>query len=55
MDELMDLVNRIADAKLNLEELNEAGDLEERLEAAELLAELEEKHFRLSMIESGGL
>ena len=55
MDKLIDLLNEIADAEVELEELNECGDLEERFEAAERLEDLKAEHFRQKMLETGGL
>ncbi len=55
MDRLIELLNEIAEAEAELEELNECGDLEERLEAALRLDDLKAKHFRETMIETGGL
>jgi hypothetical protein len=55
VDRLIELLNEIAEAEAELEELNECGDLEERLEAALRLDDLKAKHFRETMIETGGL
>lgn len=54
-DDLIELQNEINDAKAELEELNECGDLEDRLEAAFHLEELESKFFRETMLQTGGL
>lgn len=53
MDRLIELLREIDDAKLELEELNECGDLEDRLEAAQRLEDLKIEHFRESMRETG--
>jgi len=55
MDNLIDLFNQIADAQCTLDELNECGTLEDRLKASEKLSELEERHLKASMAETGGL
>lgn len=55
IDRLVELVNEIQDCRCELEELDECGDLEERMGCALRLADLEHEHFRLKMIETGGL
>ena len=52
-DRLLELLSEIDDAKCELEELNECGTLEERLECALRIEELEAEHFRQKMIETG--
>ena len=54
-DRLVELLNEIEDLETELEELNESGDLEDRLECAQRIEELKAEHFRLKMIETGGL
>ena len=54
-DMLIELINEIQDCKCELEELNECGDLEDRMECALKLADLEQEHFKLKMRETGGL
>ncbi len=53
-DRLIDLLNEIADAEVELEEINESGDLEERLAAAMRVDELKAEHLRESLRETGG-
>jgi hypothetical protein len=53
MDRWIELLREISEAQCELEELNECGDLEERLEAAQRLQDLENERFRLSMRETG--
>jgi len=55
MDRLIQLLNEIKEAEAELEELEECGDLEDRLEAAMRLEDLKAEHFRQKMIETGGL
>lgn len=55
MDRLIELLEEIDDAECELEEINECGDLEDRLEAALRLEDLKAEHFRLKMEETGGL
>lgn len=55
MDLLVELLNEIDDLEAELEELNECGDLEDRLECATRLEDKKAEHFRLKMIETGGL
>lgn len=54
MDRLIELLNEIAEAEAELEELNECGDLEDRLEAAQRLEDLKAEHLREKMRETGG-
>jgi hypothetical protein len=54
-DRLIELINEIQDCRCELEELDECGDLEGRMERALKLADLEQEHFKLKMIETGGL
>ena len=51
-DKLIDLLNAIDDAKCELEELNECGTLEERLEVSLRIEELKAQHFRAKMAET---
>jgi len=55
MDKLIELMNEISDAECELEELNECGTLEERLEIAQKIEELKISYFKQTMIETGGL
>lgn len=55
MDRVLELLQEIDDAECELEELNECGDLEERLEAAQKVEDLKREHFRLTIEETGGL
>ena len=55
MDNIIELMGQVEDAEIEIDELNECGDLESRLEAAEKLSDLEDKLFRARMIETGGL
>lgn len=55
MDLLMDLMNELRDAEVELEEANECGTMEERLEAAQKVEDLRTAHFKAGMIETGGL
>lgn len=55
MDRLIELLSEIEEAKCELEEINECGDLEERLEAAQRVEDLEAQHLREKMRETGGL
>lgn len=55
IDHLLELKQAIEDQKALIEELEECGELEERLEAALELDRLEGEFFRQKMIETGGL
>tara|TARA_B110000263_G_C15058523_1_gene396287 strand:+ start:474 stop:641 length:168 start_codon:yes stop_codon:yes gene_type:complete len=55
MDRLIELLDEIEEAKTELEELNESGDLESRLEAATRVEDLEAEHFREAERETSGL
>ena len=55
MDKLLELVGELEEARVDLEEANECGDLDERLKMALKVSELEELLFKASMIETGGL
>lgn len=53
-DRLVDVLAEIDDATVELEEANESGDLEDRMEAALKLEELKAAHFRACCEETGG-
>lgn len=55
MDRLIELMNELQDAEVELEEANECGTLEERLEAAQKVADLRIAHTEAVMRETGGL
>ena len=55
MDKLLELAGELEEARVDLEEANECGDLDERLQMALKVSELEELLFKASMIETGGL
>ena len=55
MDRLIELLNELQDAEVDLEEANEFGTLEERLEAAQKVEELRAEHLMAKMIDTGGL
>lgn len=55
MDRLVELLNEIADAECELEEANECGNLEDRLEAAQRLEDFKAEYLRESLRETGGL
>lgn len=52
-DRLIELINEIQDCRCELEELNECGDLEDRVECALKLADLEQEHFKLKIMSFG--
>lgn len=54
-DRLLALLSKIDDLATELEELEECGTLEERLECSLRIEELRREHFRASMEETGGL
>lgn len=53
LDKLLDLLHEIEAAEVELEELEECGDLEERLEAAQRLEDLRAEHFKQSCRDMG--
>ena len=53
MDKVLDLLHEIEDAEVRFEELEECGDLEERLEAAQELEDVRAEHFRECGRENG--
>jgi hypothetical protein len=53
MDKLTELLNEIADAECELEEANESGELETRLELALKIDDLKAEHLRESLRETG--
>jgi len=55
VDRLIELINELQDAEVELEEANECGTLEERLEAAQKVEDLRAEHFKAKMLETGGL
>lgn len=55
MDRLIELLNELQDAEIELEEANECGTLEEQLEASQKVEDLRAAHFRAKMIDTGGL
>lgn len=55
MDRLIELLNELQDAEVELEEANECGTLEDRFEAAQKVEDLRLAHFREKMIYTGGL
>lgn len=52
-DRLLDLINQIQDCETELEELEECGCLEERMDCALRLEELKATHFKAKMEETG--
>ncbi len=55
MDRLIELLNELQEAEVELEEANECGTLEDRLEAAQKVEDLRNEHLRARLIETGGL
>lgn len=53
--EILDLMAALEDAKLEQEELAESGDLEDRLEVATRIADIERLLFAARMRDTGGL
>jgi len=53
--EIEDLITEVEDAKTALDEANESGDLEERLELAIALEDAETRLCKARMLETGGL
>lgn len=53
IDPVIDLMNELDEAKAELEELEECGDLEDRFEAAQKVADLEEQLFKARMRDVG--
>lgn len=52
-DRLLELISEIQDCEAELEELNECGDLEDRMECLIRLETLQAAHFKALMIEGG--
>lgn len=52
-DKILDLISEIQDLEAELEEINECGDLEDRLDLAMRLEEKKAEHLKAVMVEGG--
>lgn len=52
-DKVLDLITEIQDLEAELEEMNECGDLEDRMECAIRLEAAKAAHFKAVMMEGG--
>lgn len=53
IDEVLDIMAELDEAKAELEELEECGDLEERLEAAQKVEDIKNRLFKARMRDTG--